>query len=303
MLNKAVYVCVQTTGKRLPEWGFKQYEVVTSKTADTLGSLWFMDDLIVPGDAKKPDEKDSLSMTASEDTPSNDSDTKEQEEIGSDKGLEEDELVKRSEGKGNADSEEDELVKGSEGKGNADSEEEELVKGSEEKGNADSEEEELVKGSEQGGNEDSEKVDELDEEDEEDGSEDLEEEDELDEGDEEDGSEDSEEEDELDEGDEEDGSEDNENVVEEDLLKPPLPGNDGQRQISILSFWEQYRTVQTQMLTAHGSMSDHDYGSKPLQWLLLIKTLPYWLDSSSNVRLSRVHSLHLYVHTYHYVHR
>ena len=281
MLNKAMYVCVQTTGKRLPEWGFKQYEVVTGKTADTLSSLWFMDDLIVPGDAKESNEKDSLSMTASEDTSSNDSDTKEQEESGHEKGLEEDELMKGSEKKGNEDlKEKDELVEGHEEKGNEDSKEkDELVKGSEEEANEDSKEE---------ANEDSEKE----------ANEDSEEEDELDEGDEEDESEDSEEEDELDEGDEEDESEDNEEVVEEDYLKPPLPGNDGQKQISIFSFWEQYRTVQTQMLTAHGSMSDHDYGSKPLQWLLLIKTLPYWLDSSTNVRLSCVHKLHLYIPLY-----
>lgn len=51
----------------------------------------------------------------------------------------------------------------------------------------------------------------------------------------------------------------------------------------MMSFWQRYVMVQGQMFGAHGSMSDHSYGSRPLQWILLQKTLPYWLDSSTNV--------------------
>ena len=43
--------CLQTTGKRLPEWGFKQLEAVTSKSADVLSSLWFLEELEVAGGA------------------------------------------------------------------------------------------------------------------------------------------------------------------------------------------------------------------------------------------------------------
>ena len=41
--------CLQTTGKRLPEWGFKQLEAVTSKSAEVLSSLWFLEEVDVPG--------------------------------------------------------------------------------------------------------------------------------------------------------------------------------------------------------------------------------------------------------------
>ena len=41
-------VCVQSTGKRLPEWGFQQYEVVTDRTSEGLQSIWTVDELTVP---------------------------------------------------------------------------------------------------------------------------------------------------------------------------------------------------------------------------------------------------------------
>lgn len=52
--------CLQTTGKRLPEWGFKQLEAVTSKSADVLSSLWYIEELEVVGaDLSQPNSQSS----------------------------------------------------------------------------------------------------------------------------------------------------------------------------------------------------------------------------------------------------
>ena len=52
--------CLQTTGKRLPEWGFKQLEAVTSKSADVLSSLWHIEELEVAGaDLSQPNSQSS----------------------------------------------------------------------------------------------------------------------------------------------------------------------------------------------------------------------------------------------------
>ena len=37
------------------------------------------------------------------------------------------------------------------------------------------------------------------------------------------------------------------------------------------------------MLSAHGSLGDHQFGSPAYHWPLIGKTLPYWLDEESNV--------------------
>lgn len=77
--------------------------------------------------------------------------------------------------------------------------------------------------------------------------------------------------------------------ADEGSLKPPLPSSGGtEGEVATVSFWQQYVMVQGQMFGAHGSMSDHSYGSRPQQWILLQKTLPYWLDSSTNVSCSGV---------------
>lgn len=77
--------------------------------------------------------------------------------------------------------------------------------------------------------------------------------------------------------------------ADEGLLKPPLPSNGGtEGEAAPVSFWQQYVMVQGQMFGAHSSMSDHSYGSRPQQWILLQKTLPYWLDSATNVSCSGV---------------
>ena len=41
---------------------------------------------------------------------------------------------------------------------------------------------------------------------------------------------------------------------------------------------------QYHMVTAHGNLGDHQFGAKPQNWPLMGKTLPYWLDETSNVR-------------------
>ena len=44
-----VCVCVlQCTGKRLPEWAFQQYEVVTEKDVSSTAAVWLLDDVILP---------------------------------------------------------------------------------------------------------------------------------------------------------------------------------------------------------------------------------------------------------------
>ena len=37
------------------------------------------------------------------------------------------------------------------------------------------------------------------------------------------------------------------------------------------------------MFDAHSSLSDHTFSSRPMEWVWLTKTLPYWLDDHSNV--------------------
>ena len=37
------------------------------------------------------------------------------------------------------------------------------------------------------------------------------------------------------------------------------------------------------MVTAHGSLGEHQFGAAPQNWPLMGKLLPYWLDESSNV--------------------
>ena len=41
--------------------------------------------------------------------------------------------------------------------------------------------------------------------------------------------------------------------------------------------------MQARMFNAHGSLSEHTFSSRPLEWVWLTKTLPYWLDDHSNV--------------------
>ena len=77
-------------------------------------------------------------------------------------------------------------------------------------------------------------------------------------------------------------------LADEGSLKPPLPSSgETEDGATPMAFWKQYVLVQSQMFGAHGSMSEHSYGSRPQQWILLQKTLPYWLDSASNVSCSR----------------
>ena len=41
--------------------------------------------------------------------------------------------------------------------------------------------------------------------------------------------------------------------------------------------------MQARMLSAHGSLGDHQFGSPAYHWPLIGKTLPYWLDAETNV--------------------
>ena len=38
----------QSTGKRLPEWGFQQYEVATDRTNEGIQAVWIVDELTIP---------------------------------------------------------------------------------------------------------------------------------------------------------------------------------------------------------------------------------------------------------------
>lgn len=44
----SIYFVVQCTGKRLPEWAFQQYEVVTEREAGSTTAVWSLDDLVLP---------------------------------------------------------------------------------------------------------------------------------------------------------------------------------------------------------------------------------------------------------------
>jgi dolichyl-phosphate-mannose--protein O-mannosyl transferase len=234
-----------TSGKRLPEWGFKQFEAVTSKTADVLSSLWFIEDLIVPGGREGTDQGDSLSVTAVDD---------DGQLINEDvEGRVGAELVEEEEDP----LEEDELEEDELDKEGAQETDEEMNKEEKQDAGPKSNKEKL---------EDDLSKDDL-------SQEDL--------GEETD--------DEESEGDKDQEDLDMETPNEEDNLKPPLPGSgDGSGQNVVISFWEQYYRIQSQMLGAHGSMSDHNYGSRPLQWMLMKKTLPYWLDSVSNCQVTLI---------------
>ena len=53
LYGTSVLVCFaaaapQCTGKRLPEWAFQQFEVVTDRTIEGNHALWLVDDLVVP---------------------------------------------------------------------------------------------------------------------------------------------------------------------------------------------------------------------------------------------------------------
>ena len=86
--------CLQTTGKRLPEWGFKQLEAVTSKSADVLSSLWFLEELEVAGGA-------NLSQPSSQSPErTGDSETSEQEGKGEGEGEGEESSTGGSDGMG-----------------------------------------------------------------------------------------------------------------------------------------------------------------------------------------------------------
>ena len=39
---------LQCTGKRLPEWAFQQYEVVTEKEVGSSSNVWSLDEIILP---------------------------------------------------------------------------------------------------------------------------------------------------------------------------------------------------------------------------------------------------------------
>ena len=39
---------VQSTGKKLPEWAFQQYEVVTDRAVESSAAVWTLDDITLP---------------------------------------------------------------------------------------------------------------------------------------------------------------------------------------------------------------------------------------------------------------
>lgn len=52
---------MQCTGKRLPEWGFQQYEVVTDKAVDGSQTVWTLEDLQVrDGGNQTRDEEEAI---------------------------------------------------------------------------------------------------------------------------------------------------------------------------------------------------------------------------------------------------
>ena len=53
------------------------------------------------------------------------------------------------------------------------------------------------------------------------------------------------------------------------------------------SFWEKYFEMQGRMLAAHGNLGEHQFGASPIHWPLLGKTLPYWLDNKTNVKIGK----------------
>ena len=40
------------------------------------------------------------------------------------------------------------------------------------------------------------------------------------------------------------------------------------------------------MISAHSSLGDHTFGAPPLNWPLMGKTLPYWLDQKTNAQVT-----------------
>lgn len=44
--------------------------------------------------------------------------------------------------------------------------------------------------------------------------------------------------------------------------------------------------LQHHMLTAHGALGEHAFGTSPHYWPLMSKTLPYWLDETSNSQVT-----------------
>lgn len=42
------------------------------------------------------------------------------------------------------------------------------------------------------------------------------------------------------------------------------------------------------MVTAHSTLGDHTFGAAPQSWPLMGKTLPYWLDESTNAQVTLI---------------
>lgn len=87
------------------------------------------------------------------------------------------------------------------------------------------------------------------------------------------------------------------NLSEDDIsdgraLHPPPPPimNDDSDSVNvfwrIMAFFESYADLQARMFNAHGSLSEHTFSSRPLEWVWLTKTLPYWLDDHTNAQIT-----------------
>ena len=47
-----------------------------------------------------------------------------------------------------------------------------------------------------------------------------------------------------------------------------------------------YISLQEHMANAHSNLGDHTFGAPPHNWPLMGKTLPYWLDETSNAQVT-----------------
>lgn len=50
-----------------------------------------------------------------------------------------------------------------------------------------------------------------------------------------------------------------------------------------LTFWEKFIEIQSKMMWHSDQVTNHMYGSEPMEWPLMNKGIAYWVDKSSNV--------------------
>lgn len=81
-----------------------------------------------------------------------------------------------------------------------------------------------------------------------------------------------------------------EKLIKEKFLEgrrpPSFNLSNNKHNVYQMSFWDKYFEMQYHMITAHSTMGDHTFAADPANWPLMGKSLPYWLDETSNAQIN-----------------